>query len=166
MTFIKYVEAEMCCFIPGKVIDELFRVLALIDCKTTPPRAYDILQEFRDISSMAMEHFEERIVPTFKLQAPGSAAATPVAGLPLPPPSSSGRSTSIFSPFVTFDRTPSRQSLSGSGSAGGSGGTGRGPLVLGDQLLVTDRKFKSLTKKTKKFCTDTTKLVNEFKSVS
>ena len=112
---------------------------------------------------MAMEHFEERIVPTFKLQAPGSALGTPVAGLPLPPPSSSGRSTSIFSPFVAFDRTPARQSLSGGGGSGG--GTGRGPLVLGDQLLVTDRKFKSLTKKTKKFCTDTTRLVNEFKSV-
>lgn len=31
-----------------------------------PPKSYELLQELRDISSMAMEHFEEHIVPTKK----------------------------------------------------------------------------------------------------
>lgn len=32
----------------------------------TPPRTLNVLQELRDISSMAMEHFEEKIVPLLK----------------------------------------------------------------------------------------------------
>ncbi|XP_075212827.1 F-box protein pallbearer isoform X2 [Lycorma delicatula] len=64
MTFIKYIEARLCCFIPGKVIDELLRVLRLVNTFVTPP--HDILQELRDITSMAMEHFDEKIVPHLK----------------------------------------------------------------------------------------------------
>ena len=66
MTFIKYVDLNLCCFIPGKVIDEIFRVLRLILDSKTPPRAHEILQELRDISSMAMEHFDEKILPDLK----------------------------------------------------------------------------------------------------
>ncbi|XP_046419432.1 F-box only protein 28 [Neodiprion virginianus] len=66
MTFIKYVDLNLCCFIPGKVIDEIFRVLRLIRDAKTPPRAHEILQELRDISSMAMEHFDEKILPKLK----------------------------------------------------------------------------------------------------
>ncbi|KAK2584550.1 hypothetical protein KPH14_006919 [Odynerus spinipes] len=66
MTFIKYVDLNLCCFIPGKVIDEIFRVLRLIRDLKTPPRAHEILQELRDISSMAMEHFDEKILPDLK----------------------------------------------------------------------------------------------------
>ncbi|KAK8780795.1 hypothetical protein V5799_017864, partial [Amblyomma americanum] len=55
-----------------QVIDEIFRVLRLVQgagngCTSTPPRAHEILQELRDISSMAMEHFDERIAPGLKL---------------------------------------------------------------------------------------------------
>jgi len=32
-----------------------------------PPRSHEVLMELRDISSMAMEHFEEKILPTLKL---------------------------------------------------------------------------------------------------
>jgi len=46
-----------------QVIDEIFRVLRLIRETKTPPRAHEILQELRDISSMAMEHFDEKILP-------------------------------------------------------------------------------------------------------
>ena len=57
MTFLKFVDMQLCCFIPGKVIDEIFSVLRCIQDKETPPRAYEILQELRDISSMALETF-------------------------------------------------------------------------------------------------------------
>ncbi|XP_029827391.2 F-box only protein 28 isoform X1 [Ixodes scapularis] len=67
MTFMKYMDMGLCCFIPGKVIDEIFRVLRLVQKGGTPPRAHEILQELRDISSMAMEHFDERIAPELKL---------------------------------------------------------------------------------------------------
>ncbi|XP_058808310.1 F-box only protein 28-like [Phymastichus coffea] len=66
MTFTKYVDLNLCCFIPGKVIDEIFRVLRLVKDSKTPPRTPEILQELRDISSMAMEHFDEKILPDFK----------------------------------------------------------------------------------------------------
>lgn len=48
------------------MIDEIFRVLRLITMSKTPPRTPEILQELRDISSMAMEHFDEKILPEFK----------------------------------------------------------------------------------------------------
>ncbi|XP_045614663.2 F-box only protein 28 [Procambarus clarkii] len=66
MTFIKYVDCHMCCFIPGKVIDEIYRVLRFVQSNKTLPRAHEILTELRDISSMAMEHFEEKIIRTLK----------------------------------------------------------------------------------------------------
>ena len=31
-----------------------------------PPRSHEVLMELRDISSMAMEHFEEKILPSLK----------------------------------------------------------------------------------------------------
>ena len=68
MTFLKYVDLNLCCFIPGKVIDEIISVLRTIKKDENPPRAYEILQELRDISSMAMEYFDDKIVPTLKVQ--------------------------------------------------------------------------------------------------
>ena len=45
MTFMKYVDAEACCFIPGKVIDELFEVLRKISATDAEiPRSYEVLQ--------------------------------------------------------------------------------------------------------------------------
>ncbi|XP_026275189.1 F-box only protein 28 isoform X2 [Frankliniella occidentalis] len=66
MTFMRYVDIKLCCFIPGKVIDEIFRVLRHVMTSTTQLRAHELLQELRDISSMAMEHFDEKVVPRLK----------------------------------------------------------------------------------------------------
>ncbi|XP_013416068.1 F-box only protein 28 [Lingula anatina] len=63
MTYMKYVDLGLACFIPGKVLDELFRILHYVKNVNTPPRAHELLQELRDISSMAMEHFDEKILP-------------------------------------------------------------------------------------------------------
>ncbi|GFG32382.1 hypothetical protein Cfor_04362 [Coptotermes formosanus] len=75
MTFTKYIDAGLCCFIPGKVIDEIFRVLRRLKDSETP-RAHEVLQELRDISSMAMEHFDEKIVPLLKHNLSSSSAHT------------------------------------------------------------------------------------------
>ncbi|XP_055686746.1 F-box only protein 28 [Lutzomyia longipalpis] len=61
MTYGKYIEAKLCCFIPGKVVDEVLRLLRLVQETTLQVRSHEILQELRDISSMAIEHFDEKI---------------------------------------------------------------------------------------------------------
>ncbi|XP_076464672.1 uncharacterized protein LOC143296539 isoform X2 [Babylonia areolata] len=69
MTYTKYIDLELCCFIPGMVLDELYQLLQrLQNTESQPPRAYDLLQSLRDLSTMAMEHFEENIVPLLKAQ--------------------------------------------------------------------------------------------------
>lgn len=66
-----------------QVLDELLKILKALQRSTEqpstdqPPRAHEFLQELRDISSMAMEHFEEKIAPTLKTKLPA---------LPLPYP--------------------------------------------------------------------------------
>lgn len=54
-------DLNLCCFIPGRVLDEIFRILRLISKTTKPLRPHEVLQELRDISSMAIEHFDEKI---------------------------------------------------------------------------------------------------------
>ncbi|XP_062584313.1 F-box only protein 28-like [Saccostrea cucullata] len=70
MTYMRYMDMGLCCFIPGKVLDELFRILNTLKHPQQPPRAHEFLQELRDISSMAMEHFEEKIAPSLKTKMP------------------------------------------------------------------------------------------------
>ncbi|XP_075160913.1 F-box protein pallbearer isoform X3 [Haematobia irritans] len=66
MTYTKYMDLNLCCFIPGKVLDEIFRILRLIAKTNKPLRPHEVLQELRDISSMAIEHFDEKIVVHLK----------------------------------------------------------------------------------------------------
>ncbi|XP_054706425.1 F-box only protein 28-like [Uloborus diversus] len=66
MTFLKFIDLNYCCFIPGKVLDEIYRVLRYVTTETSPVRAHEVLQELRDLSSMAMEYFDDKIAPTFK----------------------------------------------------------------------------------------------------
>ncbi|XP_073837185.1 F-box protein pallbearer isoform X2 [Musca autumnalis] len=66
MTYSKYMDLNLCCFIPGKVLDEIIRILRLIAKSNKPLRPHEVLQELRDISSMAIEHFDEKIVHQLK----------------------------------------------------------------------------------------------------
>jgi F-box protein 28 len=74
MTYQKYIQNGTACFIPGKVIDECYKILRSISTSTGDTtrnlRAHEILQELRDISSMAIEHFDEKIVPDIKKSRP------------------------------------------------------------------------------------------------
>ena len=67
-TFFKYVELDLCCFIPGKVIDVILSILRTIRPDNNLPRGHKVLQELRDISTMAMEHFDEEIRPPLRTQ--------------------------------------------------------------------------------------------------
>ncbi|XP_026483901.2 F-box only protein 28 isoform X1 [Vanessa tameamea] len=66
MTYSKFIDNGICCFIPGKVIDEISRVLYIVETSKSPPRAHEVLQELRDISSMAIEHFDDKISPALR----------------------------------------------------------------------------------------------------
>lgn len=66
MTYTKYIELDLCCFIPGKIIDEVLQILRLVGTTIRPLRAHEVLQELRDISSMAIDHFDEQIAPNLK----------------------------------------------------------------------------------------------------
>ncbi|CAG9863507.1 unnamed protein product [Phyllotreta striolata] len=66
MTYVKFMESNLLCFIPGKVLDEIKNVLNLVQSADSPPRTHQVLQELRDLSSMAMEHFDEQILPKVK----------------------------------------------------------------------------------------------------
>lgn len=88
------------------MIDEIFRILHLVKDSNSLPRAHEILQELRDISSMAMEHFDEKIMPAFKSRMSSSSMSSvnsydlPGGSLMIPySPSSahnSGRNPSII----------------------------------------------------------------------
>jgi len=53
-----------------QVLDEIYRILKSVRVSPNPPRAHELLQELRDISSMAMEHFDEKIAPKLRDQMP------------------------------------------------------------------------------------------------
>ncbi|XP_069089930.1 F-box only protein 28 [Pleurodeles waltl] len=107
MTFMKYVDSSLCCFIPGKVIDEIYRVLRYVNSTRAPQRAHEVLQELRDISSMAMEYFDEKIVPILKRKLPGSEVSGRLIGSPpVPGPSAALTTMQLFS-----KQNPSRQEV-------------------------------------------------------
>lgn len=91
MSYMKYIDSGLCCFIPGKVLDELLAILNKLQSSDQPPRSHEFLQELRDISSMAMEHFDEKIVPGLKIK-------LPAVTLPYPLSDACTSATSIF-PF-------------------------------------------------------------------
>lgn len=78
-----------------QVLDEMFRVLRIVKSSECPPRPHEILQELRDISSMAMEHFDDKIAPQLKQKmSPGNSPA----GLLLVKQSGSRRHSYILRP--------------------------------------------------------------------
>ncbi|CAH8480523.1 unnamed protein product [Schistosoma turkestanicum] len=69
MSIMRFADKNGCCFFPGRVLDEIEGVCQFIRLnQNVPIRPYDILHELRDISSMAMEHFEENILPSLHLK--------------------------------------------------------------------------------------------------
>ncbi|KAJ3610695.1 hypothetical protein NHX12_022787 [Muraenolepis orangiensis] len=118
MTFMKYVDSNLCCFIPGKVIDEIYRVLRYVNSTRAPQRAHEVLQELRDISSMAMEYFDEKIVPILKKRLPGAdlsgrlIGSAPGNGHELERVrKAKGSSTSLTTMSLLAKNTPSRSEM-------------------------------------------------------
>ncbi|XP_077468692.1 F-box only protein 28 isoform X3 [Stigmatopora argus] len=108
MTFMKYVDSNLCCFIPGKVIDEIYRVLRYVNSTRAPQRAHEVLQELRDISSMAMEYFDEKIVPILKKKLPGADLSARLIGSA---PGMTGPSSSLTTMSLLAKNAPSRSEM-------------------------------------------------------
>ncbi|XP_030386203.1 F-box only protein 28 [Scaptodrosophila lebanonensis] len=68
MTYSKFIDLDICCFIPGRVLDEISNILKLLATTSRQLRPHEVLQELRDISSMAIEHFDEKIAVNFKME--------------------------------------------------------------------------------------------------
>ncbi|NXF33166.1 FBX28 protein, partial [Nyctibius bracteatus] len=104
----KQVKAQLPRYVPVKtVIDEIYRVLRYVNSTRAPQRAHEVLQELRDISSMAMEYFDEKIVPILKRKMPGSDVSGRLIGTaPVPGPSAALTTTQLFS-----KQNPSRQEV-------------------------------------------------------
>lgn len=108
MSYMKYIDAGLCCFIPGKVLDEFLVILHKLESSNQPPRSHEFLQELRDISSMAMEHFDEKIAPGLKNRFPAVTLPFPIpenCDCPLVP--QQGPSLSLFTFPSSQMRTPS-----------------------------------------------------------
>lgn len=131
MTFMKYVDCQMCCFIPGKVIDEIYRVLRIVQNNKTLPRSHEILTELRDISSMAMEHFEEKIIKTLK---PAS----------IPSPS---RSFTLTSTMPLSSLTSELTSFAGNSPSSSSGNSLSKPHLTPQYLMASNKSVVSGLKK-------------------
>ncbi|KAI1716783.1 F-box only protein 28 [Ditylenchus destructor] len=71
MTYKKFIDMNMCCFIPGRVLDIAFGIVRRIngylanEGNIIQLDVIQILRDIRDYSSMAMEHFDEHIAPQF-----------------------------------------------------------------------------------------------------
>lgn len=70
MSFQKYINRGYCCFTPGKVLDEIFRLLRrtnqIVKSSNAGPRPSEILRELDDIAKMADEYFHEKLIPEYR----------------------------------------------------------------------------------------------------
>ncbi|KAH8364438.1 hypothetical protein KR084_007004 [Drosophila pseudotakahashii] len=80
MTYSKFIDLNICCFIPGRVLDEINSILRILSTSTKQLRPHEVLQELRDISSMAIEHFDEKIAVNFKMEHRKQLAESTAAG--------------------------------------------------------------------------------------
>lgn len=63
MSFGKHIERRHCCFFPGEILDEVYRILHYIKVTPKLARPYKVTDELFDLSTMAMEYFKEHIEP-------------------------------------------------------------------------------------------------------
>ena len=75
-TLGQYIDANLCCFIPGKIIDEIYNIFNILRNQEIPNRfetktqsinqSFEVIKALRDMSSMAKGHFEVEIMPRMK----------------------------------------------------------------------------------------------------
>ncbi|XP_011505445.1 PREDICTED: F-box only protein 28 isoform X2 [Ceratosolen solmsi marchali] len=63
MSFGKHIERKHCCFFPGELLNEVYRILHYIKVTPKLARPYKVTDELFDLSTMAMEYFKDCIEP-------------------------------------------------------------------------------------------------------
>ncbi|KAK6019096.1 F-box domain protein [Ostertagia ostertagi] len=77
MTYRKFIDMKVTCFIPGKVLDEFFRIIDILKERgTLAIDIHELLKDLRDLSSMAMEHFRGACAPSLSTSTTGSLSST------------------------------------------------------------------------------------------
>ncbi|XP_031786401.1 F-box only protein 28 isoform X2 [Nasonia vitripennis] len=123
MSFGKHIERKHCCFFPGGILDEVYRILHYI--KVTPKlgRPYKVTDELFDLSTMAMEFFKDSIEPTLPEIPYFGAEFLDLAGTML---SSSPPLNKYFLYLAAAPLSVSEGKARGGSRGGGSGSGGEG----------------------------------------
>ncbi|XP_043482170.1 F-box only protein 28-like isoform X1 [Leptopilina heterotoma] len=111
MSFGKHIERKHCCFFPGEILDEVYRILHYIKVTPKLARPYKVTDELFDLSTMAMEYFKERIEPTLPEIPYFGADFLDFAG-------TLSSSNTVKQPFLCLDAPLSVGGKSGSGEEG------------------------------------------------
>ncbi|XP_043259287.1 F-box only protein 28 isoform X3 [Colletes gigas] len=127
MSFGKHIERKHCCFFPGEILDEVYRILHYIKVTPKLARPYKVTDELFDLSTMAMEYFKERIEPTLPEIPYFGADFLDLAG-------TFSSSSNVSKPFICLDSAPLNV---GSGKGGSnSGEEGSSPHSSDDPVLL------------------------------
>ncbi|KAK2575809.1 hypothetical protein KPH14_007192 [Odynerus spinipes] len=116
MCFGKHIERKHCCFFPGEILDEVYRILHYIKVTPKLARPYKVTDELFDLSTMAMEYFKERIEPMLPEIPYFGAEFLDLAGTF---PSASN----VSKPFMCLDSAPLSVGSSKAGSGSGEEGS-------------------------------------------
>ena len=116
MSFGKHIERKHCCFFPGEILDEVYRILHYIKVTPKLARPYKVTDELFDLSTMAMEYFKERIEPTLPEIPYFGADFLDLAG-------TFSSSSNVSKPFICLDSTPLAVGSSKGGSNSGEEGS-------------------------------------------
>ncbi|CAK9795820.1 F-box only protein 28 [Anthophora plagiata] len=116
MSFGKHIERKHCCFFPGEILDEVYRILHYIKVTPKLARPYKVTDELFDLSTMAMEYFKERIEPTLPEIPYFGADFLDLAG-------TFSSSSNVSKPFMCLDSTPLTVGSGKSGSNSGEEGS-------------------------------------------
>ncbi|KAK9303705.1 hypothetical protein QLX08_004703 [Tetragonisca angustula] len=116
MSFGKHIERKHCCFFPGEILDEVYRILHYIKVTPKLARPYKVTDELFDLSTMAMEYFKEHIEPTLPEIPYFGADFLDLAG-------TFSSSSNVNKPFMCLDSTPLTVGTGKSGSNSGEEGS-------------------------------------------
>ncbi|XP_071561944.1 uncharacterized protein Dmpd [Temnothorax nylanderi] len=111
MSFGKHIERKHCCFFPGEILDEVYRILHYIKVTPKLQRPYKVTDELFDLSTMAMEYFKEHIEPTLPEIPYFGADFLDLAG-------TFSSSSSVSKPFMCLDSAPLTVGNGKTGNAG------------------------------------------------
>lgn len=116
MSFGKHIERKHCCFFPGEILDEVYRILHYIKVTPKLQKPYKVTDELFDLSTMAMEYFKEHIEPTLPEIPYFGADFLDLAG-------TFSSSSSVSKTFMCLDSTPLSVGSGKTGSASGEEGS-------------------------------------------